>query len=245
MARVSWQTGWWNWRLAKLRGAGRVAIACARCLGEGVDIPSLDMVALAEPRRSVVDITQIVGRVSRPSPGTGKTHGYVVIPVMVDPSAAGQWAAQPEAPADALSVVDKEFANVVSILRALAQHDEVLAGQVSRARQKLGEGGDGPDFTPFWELPLFGSFGEARLRAAPVDAESLWAKVLTKLVRMDSDPWDEKLGQLKRYIAEHHGSAAVPRDYQQIPGLGPWVHAQREQHKDGSPLAARSVAHGP
>ena len=40
----------------------------ARCLGEGVDVPSLDGVAFIDPRRSTIDIIQAVGRAIRKAP---------------------------------------------------------------------------------------------------------------------------------------------------------------------------------
>ena len=61
-----------------------------RCLSEGVDVPSLDAVALLTPRSSPVEVVQIVGRVMRTAPG--KKEGYVIIPVIAhnlkDPASA-------------------------------------------------------------------------------------------------------------------------------------------------------------
>ena len=53
-----------------------------RCLSEGVDVPALDAVVFLSPRKSQVDVVQIVGRVMRRA--TGKTRGYVIIPVVTD-----------------------------------------------------------------------------------------------------------------------------------------------------------------
>ena len=53
-----------------------------RCLSEGVDVPALDAVVFLSPRRSQVDVVQIVGRVMRRAPG--KTRGYIIIPVVTD-----------------------------------------------------------------------------------------------------------------------------------------------------------------
>src|SRR5690606_8378353 len=41
----------------------------ARCLSEGVDVPSLDAVLFLHPRKSQVDVVQAVGRVMRRSEG--------------------------------------------------------------------------------------------------------------------------------------------------------------------------------
>jgi predicted helicase len=41
----------------------------ARCLSEGVDVPMLDAVIFLNPRNSIVDVVQSVGRVMRNAPG--------------------------------------------------------------------------------------------------------------------------------------------------------------------------------
>ena len=46
----------------------RALITNARCLTEGVDVPGIDCVLFADPRRSAVDIVQAVGRALRPLP---------------------------------------------------------------------------------------------------------------------------------------------------------------------------------
>jgi len=61
----------------------RSLISNARCLTEGVDIPSIDCVAFIDPKQSRVDIVQAAGRAMRQSKATGKTHGYILIPIIV------------------------------------------------------------------------------------------------------------------------------------------------------------------
>ena len=56
-------------------------LANARCLSEGVDVPSLDAVLFLNPRSSVVDVVQSVGRVMRRA--EGKQYGYIILPVGV------------------------------------------------------------------------------------------------------------------------------------------------------------------
>ena len=51
--------------------------------GEGTDTPSLNAVAMLEPRRSPTDVIQIVGRCMRRDPT--KTTGYVIVPVTLRP----------------------------------------------------------------------------------------------------------------------------------------------------------------
>ncbi|MGV0838524.1 DEAD/DEAH box helicase [Mycolicibacterium thermoresistibile] len=84
----------------------------ARCLSEGVDVPALDAVMFLNPRNSIVDVVQSVGRVMRLSPG--KDYGYVILPVAV-PAGLD--------PADALAD-SQRFKVVWQVLNALRSHDE-------------------------------------------------------------------------------------------------------------------------
>jgi hypothetical protein len=89
----------------------RALITNARCLTEGVDVPGIDCVLFADPRRSAVDIVQAVGRALRPS--QGKECGYVIVPILHDENAT------PE------DIFDSEsFKEILSTLRSLAANDE-------------------------------------------------------------------------------------------------------------------------
>ena len=65
-----------------LAGTCRI-LSNARCLSEGVDVPALDAVMFLNPRKSVVDVVQSVGRVMRQAPG--KQYGYIILPVGIPP----------------------------------------------------------------------------------------------------------------------------------------------------------------
>jgi hypothetical protein len=62
--------------------ADRSLVTNARCLTEGVDVPGIDCVLFADPKKSKVDIVQAVGRALRPA--QGKKLGYVILPVLHD-----------------------------------------------------------------------------------------------------------------------------------------------------------------
>lgn len=89
----------------------RGLITNARCLTEGVDVPDIDCVLFADPRRSAVDIVQAVGRALRPA--KGKKMGYVIVPILHDAKAK---------PDDILD--SEEFQEILTTLRALAANDE-------------------------------------------------------------------------------------------------------------------------
>ena len=92
----------------------------ARCLSEGVDVPALDGVVFLNPRKSVIDVVQAVGRVMRKSPG--KEYGYVILPVAIPIGVDIGEALQ-----------DSEYFKVVwQVLNALRSHDPNLAEEINR-----------------------------------------------------------------------------------------------------------------
>ncbi|MBS9535918.1 DEAD/DEAH box helicase [Mycobacterium sp. M1] len=91
----------------------------ARCLSEGVDVPALDAVLFLNPRNSVVDVVQSVGRVMRKA--EVKDYGYVILPVAV-----------PEGVAPAQALGDNQRFKVVwQVLNALRSHDERFDAMVN------------------------------------------------------------------------------------------------------------------
>jgi predicted helicase len=84
----------------------------ARCLSEGVDVPALDAVLFLNPRNSVVDVVQSVGRVMRRA--EGKDYGYIILPIGVPSDLAPE-----EALAD-----NKKYKVVWQVLQALRAHDD-------------------------------------------------------------------------------------------------------------------------
>lgn len=84
----------------------------ARCLSEGIDVPALDAVMFLNPRNSIVDIIQSVGRVMRKAPG--KNYGYIILPIGIP---AGT---EPEV---ALSN-NERYKIVWDVLQALRAHDD-------------------------------------------------------------------------------------------------------------------------
>ena len=57
-------------------------ITNAKCLTEGVDVPSLDGIAFIDPKSSFVDIIQAIGRVIRLDPG--KEVGTILVPIIIN-----------------------------------------------------------------------------------------------------------------------------------------------------------------
>lgn len=97
--------------LEEFAQAKRSLVTNARCLTEGVDVPNIDCVLFADPRKSTIDIVQAVGRALRVY--EGKKMGYVIVPVLLDSDVT-----------DIRSSQSKAFDSILMVLRALAANDE-------------------------------------------------------------------------------------------------------------------------
>ena len=108
-----------SWLEADIPANETRVLTNARCLSEGVDVPALDSVVFFNPRNSMVDVVQSVGRVMRKS--EGKDYGYVILPVAVPPGVS---------PSEALND-NQRFKVVWQILNALRAHDDRFNAKVN------------------------------------------------------------------------------------------------------------------
>lgn len=131
-----------RWLKEESTGDGNVCrlLSNARCLSEGVDVPALDAVMFLNPRNSVVDVVQSVGRVMRKAPG--KHFGYIILPIGVPADIP---------PEEALSD-NQKYKVVWQVLQALRAHDDRFNAIINKLElnkdrppqiQVIGVGGGG------------------------------------------------------------------------------------------------------
>ncbi|MDA0251679.1 MAG: Helicase associated domain protein [Actinomycetota bacterium] len=195
--------------LGRLDDAERGLLANARCLSEGVDVPTLDGVAFIDPRRSEVDIIQAVGRAIRKS--ETKAVGTIVIPVFIDTDE------DPEVALDS-----SVFKPVWDVIKALRAHDAELGERLDALRRQSGRSGGKPRLPDKIHLDVPATVGAAFAKA--FDAY---------LVETTTAPWEFWYGLLEEYIARN-GSADVPVEgvldgYR----LGGWCSNQRSRYQVG------------
>lgn len=149
----------------------------ARCLSEGVDVPALDGVVFMNPRKSVVDVVQAVGRVMRKSPG--KKYGYVVLPVAIPAGISVE---------DALSD-SKHFKVVWQVLNALRSHDKKLAEEINRLTLEPPRPGD----NQITNRIIIRHAGSHNLYSPDMPVDRLITGITTKLVEKvgDADYYDK------------------------------------------------------
>jgi predicted helicase len=166
-----------------------------RCLSEGVDVPALDSVMFLNPRKSVVDVVQSVGRVMRKAPG--KQYGYIILPIGIPAD---------KAPEDALR--DNEKYKVVwQVLQALRAHDDRFNATINQIELNetkpgqinvIGVGGEGTAGEQT-ELEIYtNTFKNYRLAEW---SDAIYAKIVLKCgSRQYWETWAKDIAQ----IADRH-----------------------------------------
>ena len=144
----------------------KALITNARCLTEGVDVPNIDCIVFADPRKSKVDIVQALGRALRKK--DGKDWGYVILPVIYD--------------GDTNEIDNDNFNEILSIVRGLAANDERIIEYFKD--KSLGKGkersGGAEVFTMISDTLSESDF-----------AEQLNIRIWEKLSRFNWMPFDE------------------------------------------------------
>ena len=195
-------------RFRSLRPGERGLLSNARCLSEGIDVPSIDGIAFVEPRSSQVDIVQAVGRAIRLT--EDKKIGTIVLSVFIGDD---------DDPVEAIET--SAFKHIWQVLRALRDHDEGLAEELDGIRRQSGLRQAQPASLPtklVLDFPV-DQVGQEFVRAFE-----------TRLVEQSTSTWEFWFGLLLALV-DREGHALVHAHHHEngFP-LGAWVSSQRAQY---------------
>ena len=193
-------------KLKKLSLNERGLLANARCLSEGVDVPSRDGVAFIDPKGSQIDIIQAVGRALRKS--DEKKFGTIILPVFIEPGDN-----------EIERIESSNFKPVWDVLKALRSHDERLGESIDGIRTELGKRQKTkrtlPDNSVF-DLPV---------NVGIEFSESLQ----TRLIESVSESWYFWCGLFSKFVAEKNHCSPLAKEMFDGHRLGAWVHTQRQR----------------
>lgn len=104
-------------------------ISNARCLTEGVDVPIIDAVYFSEPKNSIVEIIQAVGRSLRKDSNKPDKVSYIIIPMIIADNVAKFEDIDP-----------KDFSTLHSVIQALRDQDRILADYIDKLNLRAAKG---------------------------------------------------------------------------------------------------------
>ncbi|MFE6839999.1 Helicase associated domain protein [Streptomyces sp. NPDC057705] len=213
------------------RRAGRAVLANCKVLGEGIDIRSVDSVALVDPKGSAVDIVQAIGRALRQKPGQGKT-ATLIVPVFLG---------RDEKPEDMLS--SNSYRPLIRILEGLRAHDENAVEMLAIPQENQKRVVDPSQ--PVGPAPEDGE-EESRLLlrfAAPRDPALIAKWISYQVINTERQDWRRGAEAALRY-RQREEHLDVPYEHVETEGtfpLGRWLSDQRRAYRAGTMTGERAA----
>ena len=210
-------------RLKVLEGYDRGILTNARCLAEGVDVPSLDGVAFIDPRGSQVEIIQAVGRAIRKVRGaTVQKKGTIVLPVFIEDGDDHE-----------ASIEVSNFKPVWDVLKALRAHDDDMASTLDQYRTDMAKNAS----------QAHESINDKIIFDMPVSVDEAFSSALrTVLVEASTASWEFWFGLLEQFkVTEGH---CMVNQTHETNGyrLGTWVAQQRLYSSSLHPLRYQKLS---
>ncbi|MEV7004691.1 Helicase associated domain protein [Streptomyces sp. NPDC093982] len=208
--------------------AQRAVLSNCRVLGEGVDIRSVDSVALLDPKGAPHDIVQAIGRALRQKPGQGKLASLIV-PVFLKPG---------EQPEDMFT--SGSYRPLVKVLEGLRAHDEEAVELLAIPQEPQKDVAQ-----PSVNIGVAPEEGEDESRlllrfAAPRDPVMVADWVSFNVIDTERQDWARGWAKLKTYV-ERERHARVPYGHREgATPLGQWVAEQRRAYAAGQMTGQRA-----
>lgn len=213
--------------MARFASANRAIISNARCLTEGVDVPSVDLVAFMDPKGSQIDIVQAAGRAMRLA-GRDKTHGYILIPLHLNVGSG-------ETLEDAIS--RSNFETVLSTIAALSENDEQIASVFESAAIMKGQGLVEEQILRSFasaDSPIQIALGSLASHVSDDLARRIKESISIRVLAENSDDWFVEFG---RYLQAKGKKKGLDE-----PVVQAWMRKQRRNNLKGELEPRKKVA---
>jgi len=194
----------------------RALITNARCLTEGVNVPTVDLVAFIDPRQSRIDIAQAAGRAMRRPRNYDKNFGYIVVPLFLE---------QRRGESEEAALKRSGFEGVATVIAAMQEQDEDLLDIIRRLRQEQGEGIDRGASKDLREKVEF--------LGPTLKFESLSKSIEAEIVETLGQSWDYWFGLLIAWRKKSKQWVPEVGEIFNRKKLGVWVATQRANFQRG------------
>lgn len=199
--------------LSEFKAKPKGVISNARCLTEGVDVPTIDLIYFCDPKNSKIDIVQATGRALRKSNSRHKEYGYIVIPIYH----------HEEEDIDEKILKKPIFNYLVQVVRSLGDQDERLDAEIQEIA--YGKGKRKTSKINFEYIPEEDEISFIKLdRLQKKLKETLFDEIITRT----KSNWSLKYLELKEFI-KTNGNMEVSRSGNRK--LANWIYEQRRANR--------------
>jgi superfamily II DNA or RNA helicase len=210
--------------LNRFAASSKASISNSRCLTEGVDLPAIDAVMFCDPKTSKTDIVQAAGRALRKDKNKPSKVGYIVVPVFH----------RNEETVDS-AIENGIFGHLISIVRALADHDSRLEDEITQISLGLGKRRQPQSRIVITE-------GAPKILEIQGFTDKLKKAVFSQIIEKTVIPWLVQIEHLKAYRKRFPDKwPSATQCYPKGNNLGGWVNKVRNDFKK-SKLEAEKIA---
>jgi superfamily II DNA or RNA helicase len=204
--------------LDEFKNSEKGIVSNARCLTEGVDVPTIDLIYFCDPKSSKIDIVQASGRALRKDPTGKKKQGLIVVPIFhhIDQD------------------VEKEISNnpifnyLIQVVRSLCDQDERLEAEINKLSSKKGKRSNSKIQIDFSEEETERII---KLEGLEKKIKDTLFDIIIEKNRTPASRWKDNFEKLQDYY-NIHGNSDVPARYKIDKALGSWVVSQRVRFKE-------------
>lgn len=195
--------------MMKALSRGQTLLSNCKAFVEGVDAPGLQGVVFVDPRKSVVDVVQAVGRLSRPDEADPQKRGSIIAPILAE-------SADPEALAKAARSAG--FETLVQVAQALRANDDALEEGILQRSRAEGRGEE--DISPLKGLEVIAPEGSG------IDVDDLARSITVMAMESLRDEFATQVGRLERFLLDHGYLPGRQDDSR----LASWIASVRKKH---------------
>jgi superfamily II DNA or RNA helicase len=206
-------TSYRNLVLEEFKNSEKAIVSNARCLTEGVDVPTIDLVYFCDPKNSKVDIVQAVGRALRKK--EGKKLGLIVVPIYHSKKHEIE-----------NSISSGSFKNLLQVIRSLCDQDERLQDEINFIA--FGKGKRKSNKIDIISSSFLEEQDKIILEGFE---EKLRNSLFDQIIEKSSNNWDLWFLNLKNYLESNN---QVYPSKKEDKDLYNWIANQRNRKKNGT-----------
>jgi superfamily II DNA or RNA helicase len=202
--------------LQEFKESPKGLVSNARCLTEGVDVPSIDLIYFCDPKTSVIDIVQASGRALRLDPSGIKKEGFIVVPIFHHEDQ------------DVEAEIKKKpiFEHLIQVIRSLCDHDERLLAEINEIAFKKGRRSNSRIRIDFPDSKI-----EKIIKLEGIE-EKVRDVLFDEIIEKTSSNWELRFLEIKDYI-EKNGNSTISKKNTDYSELYHWVGNVRKSYYEG------------